>query len=228
VAAVCDLVRGRLRTRKKLWLSFDEWNVWYRATNGDGKRQVAPRLIEEIYNLEDALLVGGMLNALLRHAGRVRVACLAQLVNVIAPLFTNKETVLRQSIYYPYAWALAHARGQVLDLAVESPGYEVTEQGAVPYIDVAGTYDAKSGETCLLILNRDLTKDREVEVVWRESAPARVLLCRTLTGKDLRASNSFTEPRRVAPEPLEPPRAGARMRFKLPPQSYTVAVMTRK
>jgi alpha-N-arabinofuranosidase len=228
VSSVCDLVRGRLRTRKKLWLSFDEWNVWYRDTNGDGKRQVAPRLIEEIYNLEDALLVGGVINTLLRHADRVRVGCLAQLVNVIAPLFTNRENVLRQSIYYPYAWALAHARGQVLDLAVESPGYEVAELGTVPYIDVAATFDVKSGQTCLLFLNRDLAKDREVEVIWREAAPARVVVCRTLTGKDLRASNSFADPRRVAPESLETPRAGARMRFKLPARSYTLAVTATK
>jgi alpha-N-arabinofuranosidase len=224
VAAVCDLVRGRLRTRKRLWLSFDEWNVWYRDTNGDGKRQVAPRLIEELYNLEDALLVGGVINTLLRHADRVRLACLAQLVNVIAPLFTNRETVLRQSIYYPYAWALAHARGNSLDLAVESPGYEIAELGTVPYIDVAGTFDIKTGQACLLLLNRDLAGEREVEVIWRESAPARVRVCQTLTGKDLRASNSFAEPRRVAPEALEPPRAGARMRVKLPARSYTVVV----
>jgi alpha-N-arabinofuranosidase len=222
VTAVCDLVRARLRNRKKLWLSFDEWNVWYRQTNGDGKRQVAPRLIEEIYNLEDALLVGGLVNALLRHADRVRVGCLAQLVNVIAPLFTNKDKVLRQSIYYPYAWALAHARGKVLDLAVESPGYEVADLGDVPYVDVAGTFDAKSGQTCLLFLNRDLEKEREAELIWREALPARVVLCRTLTGTDLKASNSFEAPERVAPQPLESPRPGAVMRFKLPARSYTV------
>jgi alpha-N-arabinofuranosidase len=222
VTAVCDLVRGRLRTRKTLWLSFDEWNVWYRATSGDGKRQVAPRLIEEIYNLEDALLVGGLVNALLRHAGRVRVGCLAQLVNVIAPLLTSTDKVLRQSIYYPYSWALAHARGKILDLAVESPSYEVADLGAVPYIDVAGTLDVKSGQACLLLLNRDLAKEREVEVIWREMSPARVTLCRTLTGPDLKASNSFETPERVAPQPLDPPRPGPVMRMKLPARSYTV------
>src|SRR5579863_3010216 len=85
VAAVCDSVRARLRTQKRLWLSFDEWNVWYRTFhNLDGKKQEAPHLVEEVYSLEDALLVGGTLNSLLRKAARVRVACLAQLVNVIA------------------------------------------------------------------------------------------------------------------------------------------------
>src|SRR5262249_8445797 len=92
IAAVCDFVRGVKQSPKRLWLSFDEWNVWYRARGGEfsnGQRQVAPHLLEEVYNLEDALLVGGFLNTLLRQSARVRVACLAQILNVIAPLTTN-------------------------------------------------------------------------------------------------------------------------------------------
>ena len=94
VAAVCDYVRGLQRSSKRLWLSFDEWNVWYRARDEqatDGRGTAAPRLLEEVYNLEDALLVGGFVNTLLRNSDRVRVACLAQLVNVIAPLVTNDQ-----------------------------------------------------------------------------------------------------------------------------------------
>ena len=90
------------RSSKKLWLSFDEWNVWYRARDAkatDGKGAPAPPLLEEVYNLEDALLVGGFVNTLLRNSDRVRVACLAQLVNVIAPLVTSDTGILRQSTY---------------------------------------------------------------------------------------------------------------------------------
>src|SRR4029434_3348390 len=97
------------RRSKRLWLSFDELNVWYRTRDAqatDGRRAAAPRLLEEVYNLEDALLVGGFINTLLRNSDRVRVACLAQLVNVIAPLVTSENGVLRQSTYYPYGWAL--------------------------------------------------------------------------------------------------------------------------
>ena len=90
----------------------------------------APQLLEEVYNLEDALLVGGFVNTLLRNSDRVRVGCLAQLVNVIAPLVTNDTGVLRQSIYYPYAWALQYARGRVLDLRVESETYPITRRRA--------------------------------------------------------------------------------------------------
>src|SRR5262249_54486041 len=197
VTAVCDLVQGRLRSRKQLWLAFDEWNVWYRERNGDGKRRAAPRLIEEVYNLEDALLVGGILNSLLRHAKRVRIACLAQLVNVIAPLLANADQVVRQTIYYPYSFALQHARGQVLDLLVESPTYDSGKLGQVPYLDVAATLDPKTGVVCFLILNRDLDRERELTMIWREAPPTRVLVCEALTGADPKGTNPFGGPRRA-------------------------------
>src|SRR5436305_730134 len=126
--AVCDLVRGHKRSKKKLWLSFDEWNVWYRARTGDatnGHVHEAPHLLEEVYNLEDALLVGGILNTLMRNADRVKIACLAQLINVIAPIMTNDNGLFRQTIYYPYSWALQYARGKVLNVMIESPTYDV-------------------------------------------------------------------------------------------------------
>ena len=162
---------------------------------------------------------------MLRHADRVRVGCLAQIVNVIAPLMTNENQVLRQSIYYPYAWALKHARGRVLDLLFESETYEVPQFGAVPYLDVAATFDPANGQRCLLALNRDLKGDRELTVIWQDSPPARVVVCETLTGPDLKAANSFDQPKKVVPQPLDAPTAGSKMVFKLPPRSYTVAVM---
>ena len=158
-AAVCDMVQGHKHSKKKLWLSFDEWNVWYRERNGDavdGHEKEAPHLLEEVYNLEDALLVGGFVNTLMRNANRVRIACLAQLVNVIAPIMTNETGFYRQTIYYPYLWALQYAKGKTLDLLVESPRYEVSGMGEVPYVDVAGTVDQQNGATTLFILNRDL------------------------------------------------------------------------
>lgn len=220
VAGVCDYVQARARSSKKLWLSFDEWNVWYRQRGGDGKRTRAPHLLEEVYNLEDALLVGGFCNALMRHADRVRIACLAQLVNVIAPILTNARGFIRQTTYYPYAWALQCARGEVLDLAVESPTYEVRGKGPVPYLDVAATRDGNT--YTLFILNRDLVKPRDVDIVWRAAAPERVLFAQVLTGSDLKACNSFDDPKRVAPQPFEAPRSGAKTSLQVPARSYTV------
>jgi len=222
--AVCDLVRGHKRSKKKLWLSFDEWNVWYRARGkqfDDGHRQEAPHLLEEVYNLEDALLVGGMLNTLIRNADRVKIACLAQLINVIAPITTNENGLFRQTIYYPYAWALQNARGNVLNLLVESPTYDVKDLDAVPYIDAVATSD--NGKTSLFVLNRDLAKSHAVELVWEDQAPGQVLTAQMLTGNDLKAVNGFDAPERVKPQAFaKPTSSNGRTRFELPPRSYTM------
>lgn len=234
VAAVCDYVQGLQRSSKRLWLSFDEWNVWYRARDAqatDGRRAAAPRLLEEVYNLEDALLVGGFVNTLLRNSDRVRVACLAQLVNVIAPLVTSDRGVLRQSTYYPYAWALRYARGRVLDLRVESETYPIAgaglqadfaRDGVVPFVDLVATLDEPAKQAAVLLLNRDLDAEREVVLEWADVLPTRVLTCETLTGADLKAVNTFEAPRRVIPQALTAPAPGARMTLRLPPRSYTV------
>ena len=223
-AAVCDYVRGRKRSTKKLWLSFDEWNVWYRARSGDavnGHGQEAPHLLEEAYNLEDALLVGGIINTLLRNADRVKLACLAQLVNVIAPIMTNATSLYRQTIYFPYMWALQMARGSVLNLQSECPVYEVAGIGEVPYLDVTGTFSKENGTVSLFILNRDLSNARQVQVIWEDAPPARVSAATVLTGSDLKAFNSFDSPKRVAPQELgKPTTSGGRSTFEVPARSY--------
>jgi len=223
--AVCDLVRGHKRSPKKLWLSFDEWNVWYRTTTGDavdGHRQEAPHLLEEVYNLEDALLVGGLINSLLRNADRVKLACLAQLVNVIAPIMTDANGILQQTIYYPYSWALQLAKGSVLELLVESSTYEVSGLDQVAHVDVAGSLDQSGGKLSLFILNRDLSKAHDVEVVWEDAAPARVISASMLTGDDLKASNTFAAPRRVVPQSFSVPASSqGRTTFEVPARSYT-------
>jgi len=224
--AVCDLVRGHKRSPKKLWLSFDEWNVWYRARDRaamDGKRKEAPHSLEEIYNLEDALLVGGIVNTLLRNADRVKISCLAQLVNVIAPIMTNASGMFRQTIYYPYAWALQHAHGEALNVMVQSPTYEAAHMDPVPYLDVAATLDKKSGETSLFILNRDLAKARQVEIVWEDSGPGRVVNASVLTGDDLKAVNSFESPQKVQPQAFDKPTtSGGKTKFEVPARSYVL------
>jgi alpha-N-arabinofuranosidase len=189
-------------------------------------------LLEEIYNLEDALVVGGLLNTLIRRSDRVRLACLAQLVNVIAPIMTNENGLFRQTIYYPYAWALEHARGKALELAVTSPAYQVPVAGRpaarshesmpVPYLDVAGTIDVENKTASLFVLNRDLEKARDLELVWHETTPTRVNTCQVLTGSDLKAENGFDAPDRVVPKPLDPPTPGSKMALEVPARSYVL------
>ena len=166
------------RSPKRLWLSFDEWNVWYRARGGrfaNGQRKFAPRLLEEEYNLEDALLVGGFLNTLLRQADRVRVGCLAQIVNVIAPLVTNETSVLRQTHLLPVrVGAQVRPRPRARSV-VESETYPIKAEGlrpdfarddSVPFLDVVATLDPQNGQACVL--------DAEPRPDGRARAPARL------------------------------------------------------
>lgn len=183
----------------------------------DGHKQEAPHLLEEVYNLEDALLVGGLINSLLRNADRVKLACLAQLVNLIAPIMTDANRILRQTTYYPYSWALQFARGAVLDLLAESSTYEVSAMDPVTHLEVAGALDHDSGKLSLFILNRDLSKAHEVEVVWEDAAPARASSSSLLTGDDLKASNTFAAPQQVVPQSFRTPDArGGRTEFEVP------------
>jgi len=235
IAAVCDYVQGVKKSPKRLWLSFDEWNVWYRARgseHSDGQRKAAPHLLEEQYNLEDALVVGGFVNTLLRQSDRVRLGCIAQIVNVIAPLMTNAEKTIRQTIYYPYAWGLQYAHGRVLDLQVECESYPIRAEGLrpdvarnaqVPFLDVVATHDPANGQVALFMLNRDPAAERDLTITWQSPVPSRVLACQTLTGSDMKAANTFAQPNQVVPRNLDAPRAGASMTFRLPAGSYTVA-----
>jgi alpha-N-arabinofuranosidase len=242
IVSVCDTVRARKRSGKQLFLSFDEWNVWYRARTGDavdGHRKQAPHLLEEPYNLEDALLVGGLANSLIRHSDRVKVACLAQLVNVIAPIMTNENGLMRNTIYYPYAWALKYAQGRALSIAPEGLTYEVASLGRpiegiglpvpgfgnVPYLDVVATLDPEKKTAAVFVLNRDLEKARDLEINWRDLTPTRVMAFETITGSDLKAVNTFADPKRVLPQTLESPKASSKMTLKLPARSYSVLAL---
>ncbi|MGO8756813.1 MAG: alpha-N-arabinofuranosidase [Terracidiphilus sp.] len=239
IVAVCDSVRAQRRSGKEMFLSFDEWNVWYRARSGDdadGHGKAAPHLLEEPYNLEDALLVGGLANSLIRHSDRVKVACLAQLVNVIAPIATNENGILRHSIYYPYAWALKYARGHSLSIEPEGPGYEVAALGRpiesiglpgpgfgeVAYVDISAAFDPENKTVTLFLFNRHIDKAQEVEIVWHDLTPTDVNAFQTITGPDLKAGNTFADPVRVAPQTLESPKAGSRMTVQLPARSHSV------
>jgi alpha-N-arabinofuranosidase len=167
----------------------------------------------------------------MRQSDRVRVACLAQIVNVIAPLVTNSQGVLRQSIYFPYAMVLKYARGRMLDIQVESETYPIRAAGLradfardenVPFLDVVATYDAKEQRIAVFALNRDLANERELALNFDDVKPSRVLACETVTGADLKAFNTFESPKKVVTTPLDAMKASARMSVKLPARSYTV------
>src|SRR5207247_8745809 len=120
--------------KNDIFLSQDEWNVWYKDRNGDGKWQVAPHLCEEPYNLEDVLVVAQWMNVFLRKCHVLKMACLAQVVNVIAPLKTRRDALLKESTFYPFVMYAQNARGVSLRPNVDTPSLSPTPFGPVPAV----------------------------------------------------------------------------------------------
>jgi alpha-N-arabinofuranosidase len=135
---------------------------------------------------------------------------------------TNANGLFRQTIFYPYSWALQYAHGRVLNVLIESPTYDVPGMDGVAYLDAAATQNPQNGRTALFILNRDLTNAREVEVVWEDKPGGRVIESQVLTGSDLKAVNGFNA-ERVKPQAFDKPSTNnGRTRFEVPARSYTV------
>ncbi len=166
VICICDYIKAKKRSKKKINLSFDEWNVWYHSNNAPFEKwSTAPHQLEDIYNFEDALVVACMLITLLRHADRVKVACLAQLVNVIAPIFTeNGGGAFRQTIFYPFEQMSNHAKGYAINPIIESPKYDCKEFTDVPYLESVVSYDEANGEMSVFCVNRSMDEEMELDI----------------------------------------------------------------
>jgi alpha-N-arabinofuranosidase len=227
VDAVCRCVQARRRGKKRAYLCFDEWNVWYKNMEMDGQGQVAPHLIEEVYNLEDALVVAGFLNSFVRHADVLKIANIAQIVNVIAPILTRGDEMLLQSIFYPFEMFSRRREGVSLRLAVEGPAYESKTHGRVGYVDSSAILDGDALH--VFVTNRHLTQAAEVRVTLADGDLAALAEAELLTGPGAKAANSFEQPdvvqsRSFAEAGLEVKIAGGDARVELPP--LAVAAMT--
>ncbi|MFI0779540.1 alpha-N-arabinofuranosidase [Streptomyces sp. NPDC021212] len=207
VIATCDHVGARLKSKKKINLSFDEWNVWYQTRFHDAEPpdwDEAPRLLEDNYSVTDAVVFGSLLIALLRHADRVTVACLAQLVNVIAPIMTEPGgPAWRQTTFFPFAQASAYGRGRVLQVAVESPARETATYGEVPLLHATAVRNDETGAVTVFAVNRDQRRSLPLEVALHGMAPGRVVEHSVLADADPEARNTLAEPERVTPHPGE-------------------------
>ncbi len=202
VLAIADCVKAKKRSKKQINLSFDEWNVWYHSNEADQKLEKwvqAPHQLEDVYNFEDALLVGSMLITLLRHADRVKIACLAQLVNVIAPIMTSDTGAWRQTIFYPYMHASVYGRGTVLNTLVQAPSYESKTYGEVAVLDSVCIWNEEDGELTIFAVNKDLNEDLEVSCDLRQFSDYSVVEHIVLTDDDMKAVNTESDPNCVAP-----------------------------
>ena len=166
VICACDYVKAKRRSKKKINLSFDEWNVWYHSNNRPfDKWSVAPPLLEDIYNFEDALLVGSMLITLLRHCDRIKIACLAQLVNVIAPIFTQTGGgVFEQTIFFPFMHLSNYGRGSALLPLIDCEKYDCKQFTDVPYIESIATFDEEKEEMTIFCVNKNLEESIVLDV----------------------------------------------------------------
>lgn len=235
VVATADAVRAKGKHSKQINLSFDEWNVWYtRPEDADSPNQVGkhgwrehPRVIEDEYNVTDAVVVGTFLNSLLRHGDRVKIANQAQLVNVIAPIMSEENgPAWRQTIFWPFARMAELAAGQILQTRVESDKYENARFGDTDLVDVSATWNEETGRAAFFLANRSLEEAADVEVALRGLDAVRVTRAEVLEipeGSDRFTTNNLERGEHVGLKPLDGVKAsGGELRLNLPALSWAV------
>ncbi|MCC7265016.1 MAG: alpha-N-arabinofuranosidase [Candidatus Latescibacteria bacterium] len=223
--AVCRFVQAKRRSKKRAYLCFDEWNVWYKNHQTDGAGKFAPPLVEEIYNLEDALVVAGFLHSFVRHADVLRIANLAQIVNVIAPLLTQGDQLLIQPTFYPLEMFAQRRHGISLQLETQGPRYEGRTHGPAAYIDASAILDGD--RLHLFATNRSLDQAAPLRLHLADRAFCALESGEVLGGPDPKAVNTFAQPGQVVPRPFAQVRIeGNQACCELPPLS--VAALTLK
>lgn len=181
VASICDYVKAKKRSNKTMYLSFDEWNIWFHNSQADNDLmknhpwQAAPRLLEDIYTFEDALVVGTLLITLLKNCDRVKMACLAQLINVIAPIMTEPGgKAWRQSIYWPFMHVSRYGRGRALQPVILSPKYDSKNISDVPYLEGIPVLNKEEKTLTIFAMNRSLSRNMELECDLRSFGKLRM------------------------------------------------------
>jgi alpha-N-arabinofuranosidase len=221
VVAICDYVKAKLRRHKAINLSFDEWNVWFHSNEDDKKIpdwQIAPPKLEDHYTFEDALVVGTILITLLRNADRVKIGCMAQLVNVIAPIMTKAGGgAWRQTIYYPLLHASLYGRGTVLQAAISSPTYttqyerhlswwntrmgmQKTIDREVELLEAIAVLSDDQQELTIFAVNKDQQNALDFVCELRGFGDYKVVEHLVLAHDDLKAANTLDNPDNVAPQ----------------------------
>jgi alpha-N-arabinofuranosidase len=235
IVATADHVGARLSSKKRLRLSVDEWNVWHQSkfAGQDTLEYITedPALIEDVYDVHDAVVVGSLLITLLRHADRVGIACQAQLVNVIAPILTRAEgPAWRQTIFYPFADASRWARGQVLRVEPRVERQSTADHDDVPLVDAVVTWDEEGDALTLLAVNRSRTEQARLDIEARAFPGLTLSDASVLTHDDPTTTNTEADPHAVRPRRLEDVSVeDGRVTAVLPPVSWAVLrLATRK
>jgi alpha-L-arabinofuranosidase len=234
VVATADAVGAKLKSSKKINISFDEWNVWYQSRYHDVDRitgienwPTAPRLLEDSYSVVDAVVVGSLLISLLKHADRVTSASLAQLVNVIAPIMTEPGgATWRQTTFFPFAVTSRLAVGCALEVKLESDTYLTSTYGEVSTVDAVATHDAATGKTAIFLVNRSLDAQTTVTIDVSHLGPVSIAETSTLADDDMYAKNTLAEQERVALRPNDSATiASGILTITLPAVSWTAIAL---
>lgn len=206
VVAVCDYIKAKKRQTKDLMLSFDEWNLWYHTKDHDDDAMenrpwtIAPRLLEDVYTFQDALLVGCMIITFLKHADRLKMACMAQLVNVIAPIMTEVGGGLcRQTTFYPFLHASRFGRGNALRSFVVSSKYDSKNYSDVPYLESVVVQDPDTEDITLFAVNRSLDESIITHLNMNGFEDYGFQEHIALESGDMNAVNTVKEPLKVKP-----------------------------
>jgi alpha-N-arabinofuranosidase len=216
-------VKAKRRSKHDVYLSWDEWQVWYKGDPVQGNWTEAPHLAEEIYNLEDALVVAQWLNVFLRKCQVLKIACVAQIVNVISWLHTRKDSLLKQPSYYVFKLVSNSARGEALDVLIKAPQVETRQYDAVPVLDVSASYDAETQEGALFLVNRSLIESVPTDIVWQDGKTVQVDKAWQLAGSDPKEANHWESPNRIVAKAISTPSVDAGCAtLTLPPLSFTV------
>jgi alpha-N-arabinofuranosidase len=203
VVATADHVKHKRKSAKTVNLSFDEWNIWYLDEHQESGAitegwPYAPRLLEDVYSVADAVVLGNLLIALLSNSDRVTSASLAQLVNVIAPIRTERGgAAWRQTTFFPFATTSRLAKGVVLKPVVTSASYDTKVHGSAPIVDAVATFDEETGGAAIFVVNRDLQNVTTVRIDVRDLGMQRVAEALTLSDDDPYARNTLEDPERV-------------------------------
>jgi alpha-N-arabinofuranosidase len=188
---------------------------------------VAPRLLEDVYSVADAVVFGNLMISLLKHADRVTSASLAQLVNVIAPIMTEPGgPAWRQTTFFPFAITSRLARGEALELKLDAPCYATDRYGSVPVVDAVATRDAEAGRAAVFLVNRSTDEAVTVTVDVASLGAVELVESHTLADADVYAKNTLDDPERVAPRPNDSIRIlGGELTVTLPPVSWTALAL---
>jgi alpha-N-arabinofuranosidase len=222
LTGVLRYVKAKKRSKHDVYLSWDEWNVWYKDRSNDGNWTEAPHLSEEVYNLEDALVVAQWMNVFLRKSDVLKIACLAQIVNTISPITTTRDHLLKHTTYYPIMLFSRMASGNALDVAVKAPLIETREFGDMPVLDVASSHDMETGTNAIFVVNRSQTDNVTVDICWQALTPTRVTSAHQIAGTDPKAVNSFENPECIVPCAIKVQDVhDGTVTLQLPPLSFT-------